>query len=82
MLISEGMAERKNGVVRMNDVSPEVVEQFLSFLYSGRFKNKDEENEDGFLEVWIKILPQLVYMADKVRNFNEPFLIFNDLKGT
>jgi len=67
MFVSEGMAERKNGVVTMNDVSPGVVQQFLSFVYSGRFKNKQgKANENGFVEVWAEILPQLVYMADKV----------------
>jgi len=68
MFISEGMTERKNGVVTMYDVSPEVVDQFLSFLYTGRFKNKRKanDNQDGFVEVWVEILPQLVFMADKV----------------
>jgi len=66
MFTNKGMAERRHGVVTMNDVSPEVVDQFLSFLYTGRFKNKRKANENGFVEVWKEILPQLVYMADKV----------------
>jgi len=66
LLVSEGMAERKSGVVAMNDVSSEVIDHFLSFVYTGRFKNKRKANENGFVEVWVEIVPQLVYMADKV----------------
>jgi len=46
----------------------EVVQQFLSFVYSGWFKNKDDEANDnnGFVQVWVEIIPPLVHMAGKV----------------
>jgi len=57
----------------MNDVCPDVIDNFLHFVYTGRFKNKRKANEHGFVEVWVEILPQLVYMADKVNVYNLTF---------
>jgi len=69
MFSCHGMKEQNQGVVKMNDVSPEVVGYFLSFLYTGRLQNKRSANQDDIF-IWVKSLPQLVYMAEKVR---EPF---------
>jgi len=66
MFSNNEMVERKEGVVKMDDISFEVVEQFLTFLYTGRMK--DKEGREGNTEpIWIELLPQLVYIADKVK---------------
>jgi len=65
MFSNKEMEERKEGVVKMNDASLEVVEQFLTFLYTGRMKDK-EGREASNEPTWVALLPQLVYIADKV----------------
>jgi len=65
MFSNKEMVERKEGVVKMDDASVEVVEQFLTFLYTGRMKDS-EGREEGSEPVWVALLPQLVYIADKV----------------
>jgi len=42
MLESNGMVEKEKGVVEISDISVEVMDQFLSFVYSGRFIYKGE----------------------------------------
>jgi len=66
MFSNKEMVERKEGVVKMDDASLEVVEHFLTFLYTGRMI--DKEGKEGSNEpIWVALLPQLVYMADKVK---------------
>jgi len=60
--------ERKEGkvVVKMeDDVSLEVIDHFLTFLYSGVLKGGESVVPSG-RPVWIDLLPQLVRMAHKV----------------
>jgi len=65
MLENDGMIEKRKGEIEISDVSSEVMDQFLHFLYSGRFTNKrSQEGKEG--PVWVGMLPQLVYVADKV----------------
>jgi len=65
MLSQKEMVEKQEGVVKMTDVSVEALEYFLFFLYTGEIKEKGaSRTKDPF---WISLLPELVYMADKVR---------------
>jgi len=60
--------ENKEGkvVVKMEgDVSVEVIDLFLTFLYSGVLKGGESVVPSG-RPVWIDLLPQLVKMAHKV----------------
>jgi len=67
MFQNETMVEKKAGVVKIGDVSVEAVDQFLNFLYCGKLKEKLESKTDE--PTWVKILPELVYIAQKVANF-------------
>jgi len=64
MLSKREMVENKEGVVKMDDASLEVVEVFLTFLYTGRMKDKRKDETSD--PIWVSLLPQLVYIADKV----------------
>jgi len=70
----ETSTEKKDGkvVVKLEDESVEVIDQFLTFLYSGKLKDTttvDEENTSGvgvIEPIWVELLPSLVNLADKV----------------
>jgi len=64
MLSKAEMVERKEGVVKMDDAPLEVVELFLKFLYTGQLKDKRREGTSD--PIWVALLPQLVYIANKV----------------
>jgi len=64
MLENNGMVEKEKGVVEVSDISVQVMDQFLSFLYCGHFKDKRESGKDK--PAWVEMLPDLVYVADKV----------------
>jgi len=64
MLTNKDMAEKKSGVIKITDASVEVMDQFLSFVYSGRLKDKRKGKSENSL--WVALLPELVYVADKV----------------
>jgi len=64
MFSNEKMVERKEGVVKMDNASLEVVEFFLTFLYTGRLKDKLREETSN--PTWIELLPELVSIADKL----------------
>jgi len=54
------------------DVTPEVIDQFLTFLYSGKLKDirQDIVTVDP---TWVEVLPELFQMADKVSSKNKPY---------
>jgi len=64
MLTNKDMAEKKSGVIKITDASVKVMDQFLSFVYSGRLKVKSKGKRENPL--WVSLLPELVYVADKV----------------
>jgi len=65
MFANKEMTETKDRVVKIEDVSSAgVVDQFLTFLYTGRFKGKRQEAGDNDPQ-WVTMLPELVYLADK-----------------
>jgi len=73
----ETSTEKKDGkvVVQLEDESVEVIDQFLTFLYSGKLKDTAMEEQRtsgvGVIEpIWVELLPSLVNLADKV---SEPF---------
>jgi len=45
MFHQKNMIEKQEGVVKINDVSPEAMEQFLVFLYTGDIKDKGAVNK-------------------------------------
>jgi len=56
--------ENEMGLVKISDASLDVMEQFFTFLYTGQFSNKRKEGTDE--PIWVEMLPELVYVADKV----------------
>jgi len=64
MFTNKEFVENESRLVKLNDVKVEVVDQFLTFLYTGQFKNEDKV--DGDDPRWVEMLPQLAYIADKV----------------
>jgi len=64
MLESNGMVKKEKEVVEISDIFVEVMDQFLSFVYSGRFKY--ETGNGKALTDCVKMLPDLVYVVDKV----------------
>jgi len=70
MLHGSECLEKKDGKVILKieeeeGVTLEVMDHFLTFLYSGKLKNGDETGPNG-RPVWVGLLPQLVHMAHKV----------------
>jgi len=62
--------EKKDGKVILKieeeeGVTLEVIDHFLTFLYSGKLGDGDEIGPNG-RPVWVGLLPQLVHMAHKV----------------
>jgi len=68
MFGNKNFIESQTKEVKILDVSVEVVDQFLTFLYTGRLKDKRREGSDE--PVWVEMLPQLVYIAEKVRLYS------------
>jgi len=64
MFSKKEMVERKEGVVRMDDASLEVLYLFLAFVYTGRMTDKSREGTSN--RIWVSLQPQLVYNVDKV----------------
>jgi len=62
-------------VVKITDASPEVVDQFLTFLYTGKLKDKRRKGNDDDEPVWVQMLPQIIYIADKVNLNKTPVVI-------
>jgi len=58
--------EKKSRVVKISDASPEVVDQFLTFLYTGKLKDKRKKGNEDDEPVWVQMLPQIIYLGDKV----------------
>jgi len=58
------MKEEKSVMV-LDDAPVEVVENFLTFLYTGRFKDK-RRREGSDDPVWVEMLPKLTSMAVEV----------------
>jgi len=50
--------------VKIDDMSPKLVNQFLNFIYTRSMKDERHLRSDD--PTWIEMLPQLVCMADKV----------------
>jgi len=65
MFGNKNFMESQTKEVKISEVSVEVVDQFLMFLYTGRLKDKRREGSDE--PVWVEMLPQLVYISQKVR---------------
>jgi len=65
MFGNKNFKESQTKEVKISDVSVDVMDQFLTFLYTGRLKDKRREGSDD--PVWVDSLPQLVYIAEKVR---------------
>jgi len=61
-------ALENEGVVKIDDVCPEVVDQFLNYLYTGSLKEEERRKDGGddHDPTWIEMLPDLVRMAIKV----------------
>jgi len=51
--------------LKIDNVSADVVDQFLTFMYTGSLKEKRPEGSSNDL-TWIELLPQLVCIARKV----------------
>jgi len=71
MLLDKESLEKKDGkvVLKLEDdnVTSEVIDHFLMFLYSGKLKDiRKFETSAEF--VWVDLLPQLVNLAQKVSN--------------
>jgi len=66
MLTNKDTAEKKSGVIKITDASVEVMDQFLNFVYSGRLKDKKKRKGKSENPLWVSLLPELVYVADKV----------------
>jgi len=69
--VNKEFIENESRVVKMNDVSLEVVDQFLTFLYTGQLKDKERAEEGTSGEnndkTWAEeMLPGLAYISDKV----------------
>jgi len=65
MLRQKQMSETREGLVEITDVSVEALEHFLAFVYTGDVTAKRISDTEKLS--WVKSLPELVYMADKVR---------------
>jgi len=63
MFEQENTIEKETGIVTITDSPLEVMSEFLTFIYTGDFKQ--ERIHDGEL-AWIGMIPELVYVADKV----------------
>jgi len=64
--------EKKDGKVILKlteDVTSEVIDIFLTFLYSGKFKEA-RENEYNVDPTWMEKLPELVHLAHKVHDLS------------
>jgi len=62
--------ENKDGKVVLKleeDVALEVIDHFLTFIYSGRLKDTRKDRHSA-APVWIECLPELVQLAVKVGN--------------
>jgi len=51
--------------LEVEDVALEVMDIFITFLYSGKLKDTREEEDDDD-PTWVEMLPQLVDLAYKV----------------
>jgi len=58
------MKEKNDNEIVIDDVSSDTMEDFLSFLYCGRFQN----------DSWTQRIPSLTYAAEKVGHRNVSFL--------
>jgi len=61
--------EKKDGKVVLKleeDVDFEVMDAFLTFIYSGRLKDNRKDNTTPD-PIWVDVLPQLVRLAVKVK---------------
>jgi len=65
MFRNESMIEKQAGVIKMKDVSVETIDQVFNFLYCGKLKEQFESETDDE-PTWVKIQPELVYIAQKV----------------
>jgi len=74
--------EKKDGklVIRMeDDVRFEVIEVFLTFLYSGKLEDGERSSiVPSGRPAWIDLLPELVQMAHEVMNRNSRCDITNE----
>jgi len=66
-MLNTDMVEKQRGEIEISDISPEVMSQFLHFVYSGRLQNKRQGGKDE--PEWVRMLPELVKVADKVARF-------------
>jgi len=63
MFEQENTTEKETGIVKITDAPLEVMDEFLTFIYTGNFnKNRIRDGESA----WLGMIPELVYVADKV----------------
>jgi len=59
-MLESPMKERSENIIVVDDIRAKTMENFLSFLYCGRFPD----------DSWTKCLPSLTYAAEKVTDIN------------
>jgi len=64
MLANKALEDEE--VVKIDDVCPEIVDQFLNYLYTGSLKEEDRNGSNDHDPAWIQMLPDIVRMAIKV----------------
>jgi len=58
-----------------DDVTLKVIDVFLTFLYSGKFKNTRGNDENDVDPTWVEMLPGLVDLAHKVSELKEKYCV-------
>jgi len=66
MFSQEHTIEKETGIFKISDVPLDVMDQFITCLYTGKFNGKRKECDGE--PSWVDMIPQLVYFADKVSN--------------
>lgn len=66
-MLTHDMIEKRNGIIDLPDCEPKAIEQFLTYVYSGKVEKIDEENAYGLYYVADKY--SIEYVKEKCKDF-------------
>jgi len=68
MFENKEMKEVKKGHVEFSDISTKTMEWFLRYLYTGIVMDESEDDQEE--QKFFQLLPETVYIAEKVHKVN------------